>query len=280
MATLHDIGKCVEEILSYLKLCFSREPLMATVCVQQLLKTLFGTNLASQYEGAQGGPSRSQGKALRLGSSSLRPGLYHYCFMAPYTHFTQALADASLRNMVQAEQEQDASGWVHTHQGYIYTHFTQALADASLRNMVQAEQEQDASGWFDVMQKVSNQLRSSITNVTKQRGDKNAIHNHIRLFEPLVIKALKLYTTSTSVALQRQVLDLLAQLVQLRVNYCLLDSDQVFIGFVLKQFEYIEVGQFRDSEAIVPNIFFFLVLLSYERYTPNRSSASKDHSTV
>uniref|UniRef100_A0A665U8I2 Huntingtin n=1 Tax=Echeneis naucrates TaxID=173247 RepID=A0A665U8I2_ECHNA len=196
----------------------------------QLLKTLFGTNLASQYEGVLSGPSRSQGKALRLGSSSLRPGLYHYCFMAPYTHFTQALADASLRNMVQAEQEQDTSGW------------------------------------FDVMQKASNQLRSNIANATRHRGDKNAIHNHIRLFEPLVIKALKQYTTSTSVALQRQVLDLLAQLVQLRVNYCLLDSDQVFIGFVLKQFEYIEVGQFRDSEAIIPNIFFFLVLLSYERY--------------
>ncbi|XP_030287359.1 huntingtin isoform X7 [Sparus aurata] len=230
LATLHDISKCVEEILGYLKSCFSREPTMATVCVQQLLKTLFGTNLASQYEGVLSGPSRSQGKALRLGSSSLRPGLYHYCFMAPYTHFTQALADASLRNMVQAEQEQDTSGW------------------------------------FDVMQKASNQLRSNIANATRNRGDKNAIHNHIRLFEPLVIKALKQYTTSTSVALQRQVLDLLAQLVQLRVNYCLLDSDQVFIGFVLKQFEYIEVGQFRDSEAIIPNIFFFLVLLSYERY--------------
>uniref|UniRef100_A0A8C9ZM16 Huntingtin n=1 Tax=Sander lucioperca TaxID=283035 RepID=A0A8C9ZM16_SANLU len=230
LATLHDISKCVEEILGYLKSCFSREPTMATVCVQQLLKTLFGTNLASQCEGVLSGPSRSQGKALRLGSSSLRPGLYHYCFMAPYTHFTQALADASLRNMVQAEQEHDTSGW------------------------------------FDVMQKASNQLRSNIANATRNRGDKNAIHNHIRLFEPLVIKALKQYTTSTSVALQRQVLDLLAQLVQLRVNYCLLDSDQVFIGFVLKQFEYIEVGQFRDSEAIIPNIFFFLVLLSYERY--------------
>ncbi|XP_062852378.1 huntingtin isoform X2 [Trichomycterus rosablanca] len=230
LATLHDIGKCVEEILSYLKSCFLREPTLATVCVQQLLKTLFGTNLASQYDASSLHPCRSQGKALRLGSSSLRPGLYHYCFMAPYTHFTQALADASLRNMVQAEQEQDTSGW------------------------------------FDVMQKVSNQLRSSITNVTRHRGDKNAIHNHIRLFEPLVIKALKQYTTSTCVALQKQVLDLLAQLVQLRVNYCLLDSDQVFIGFVLKQFEYIEVGQFRDSEAIIPSIFFFLVLLSYERY--------------
>ncbi|XP_050803209.1 huntingtin isoform X2 [Gopherus flavomarginatus] len=230
LATLQDIGKCVEEILGYLKSCFNREPMMATVCVQQLLKTLFGTNLASQYDGLSSNPSKSQGKAQRLGSSNLRPGLYHYCFMAPYTHFTQALADASLRNMVQAEPEHDASGW------------------------------------FDVLQKVSTQLKTSLTSVTKHRADKNAIHNHIRLFEPLVIKALKQYTTTTSVQLQRQVLDLLAQLVQLRVNYCLLDSDQVFIGFVLKQFEYIEVGQFRESEAIIPNIFFFLVLLSYERY--------------
>ncbi|XP_021144210.2 huntingtin isoform X1 [Columba livia] len=230
LATLQDIGKCVEEILGYLKSCFNREPTMATVCVQQLLKTLFGTNLASQYDGLSSNPSKAQGKAQRLGSSSLRPGLYHYCFMAPYTHFTQALADASLRNMVQAEQEHDASGW------------------------------------FDVLQKVSTQLKTSMTSAAKHRADKNAIHNHIRLFEPLVIKALKQYTTTTSVQLQRQVLDLLAQLVQLRVNYCLLDSDQVFIGFVLKQFEYIEVGQFRESEAIIPNIFFFLVLLSYERY--------------
>ncbi|EFB15589.1 hypothetical protein PANDA_004691, partial [Ailuropoda melanoleuca] len=230
LATLQDIGKCVEEILGYLKSCFSREPVMATVCVQQLLKTLFGTNLASQFDGLSSNPSKSQGRAQRLGSSSVRPGLYHCCFMAPYTHFTQALADASLRNMVQAEQDHDTSGW------------------------------------FDVLQKVSTQLKTNLTSATKNRADKNAIHNHIRLFEPLVIKALKQYTTTTSVQLQRQVLDLLAQLVQLRVNYCLLDSDQVFIGFVLKQFEYIEVGQFRESEAIIPNIFFFLVLLSYERY--------------
>uniref|UniRef100_A0A4W2FFD3 Huntingtin n=1 Tax=Bos indicus x Bos taurus TaxID=30522 RepID=A0A4W2FFD3_BOBOX len=230
LATLQDIGKCVEEILGYLKSCFSREPMMATVCVQQLLKTLFGTNLASQLDGLSSHASKSQGRAQRLGSSSARPGLYHYCFMAPYTLFTQALADASLRNAAQAEQDQDTAGW------------------------------------FDVLQKVSTQLKTNLTSVTKNRADKNAIHNHIRLFEPLVIKALKQYTTTTSVQLQKQVLDLLAQLVQLRVNYCLLDSDQVFIGFVLKQFEYIEVGQFRESEAIIPNIFFFLVLLSYERY--------------
>uniref|UniRef100_A0A8C5STQ9 Huntingtin n=1 Tax=Laticauda laticaudata TaxID=8630 RepID=A0A8C5STQ9_LATLA len=230
LATLQDIGKYVEEILCYLKSCFNKEPVMATVCVQQLLKTLFGTNLASQFDSWSSNSCRAQGKCQRLGSSNLHPGLYHCCFMAPYTQFTQALADASLRNMMQAEQDRDSSGW------------------------------------FDILQKASAQLKTGTTNMAKHRADKNIIHNHIRLFEPLVIKALKQYTTTTSVQLQRQVLDLLAQLVQLRVNYCLLDSDQVFIGFVLKQFEYIEVGQFRESEAIIPSVFFFLVLLSYERY--------------
>ena len=66
--------------------------------------------MASQFDGLASTPSKSQGRAQRLGSSSVRPGLYHYCFMAPYTHFTQALADASLRNLVQAEQDHDASG--------------------------------------------------------------------------------------------------------------------------------------------------------------------------
>lgn len=83
---------------------------MTSVLPLQLLKTLFGTNLASQLDGLSSHASKSQGRAQRLGSSSARPGLYHYCFMAPYTLFTQALADASLRNAAQAEQDQDTSG--------------------------------------------------------------------------------------------------------------------------------------------------------------------------
>ena len=53
------------------------------------------------------------------------------------------------------------------------------------------------------------------------------IAGYIRLFEPLVIKSLKLYTSTSDVELQKQVLNLLIQLIHLRVNYCLLDSDQV-----------------------------------------------------
>jgi huntingtin len=54
--------------------------------------------------------------------------------------------------------------------------------------------------------------------------------------------------------------------VQLRVNYCLLDSDQIFLGFVLKQFEFTEEGQIPLAEELIPRIFYFLVHLPYEKH--------------
>ena len=45
-----------------------------------------------------------------------------------------------------------------------------------------------------------------------------------------------------------------------------MDSDQVFIGFVIKQVELVENGEIPNAQKVVPNIFRFLVLLSYEKY--------------
>ncbi|KAJ8928271.1 hypothetical protein NQ314_019222 [Rhamnusium bicolor] len=84
--------------------------------------------------------------------------------------------------------------------------------------------------------------------VVLSRSSDKVLANYIRIFEPMVIKSLKQYTVTSDVKVQCRVLQLLNQLVQLRVNYCLLDSEQVFIGFVLKQFEYIEEGQVPLSE--------------------------------
>ena len=50
----------------------------------------------------------------------------------------------------------------------------------------------------------------------------------------MVIRALKHYTITSNVEQQSQVLQLLIQLVHLRVNYCLLDSDKIFVTYVLK----------------------------------------------
>ena len=73
----------------------------------------------------------------------------------------------------------------------------------------------------------------------------------------MVIRALKHYTLTSDVAQQGQVLRLLVQLVQLRVNYCLLDSDKIFIGYVLKQLEMVEEGQIvaKGAAELIPNIF-------------------------
>ena len=41
---------------------------------------------------------------------------------------------------------------------------------------------------------------------------------------------------------------------------------QIFIGFVLKQLELIEEGQISHADVLIPSIFEFLVLLSYEKH--------------
>jgi hypothetical protein len=41
---------------------------------------------------------------------------------------------------------------------------------------------------------------------------------------------------------------------------------QIFTGFVLKQLEAIEEGQINNADELIPHIFEFLVLLSYENY--------------
>ncbi|XP_047352945.1 huntingtin isoform X1 [Vespa velutina] len=111
---------------------------------------------------------------------------------------------------------------------------------------------------------------------TRRKGDrklsyiyssdhKASVATFIRLFEPMVIKSMEQYTITSNISLQCQVLMLLSQLIQLKVNYCLLDSDKIFIGFVLKQFEFIEEGQIQQAEDLLPKIFSFLVHLSYEK---------------
>ena len=74
------------------------------------------------------------------------------------------------------------------------------------------------------------------------------------------------YTITSDIEQQSQVLRLLIQLVHLRVNYCLLDSDKIFVTFVLKQLNLIEESQMPGAPLVIPDIFKFLVLLSYEKH--------------
>ncbi|KAL3192992.1 hypothetical protein MRX96_058498 [Rhipicephalus microplus] len=223
VAQLQDLNRHVEELLSYLRLSMTVEPLTTVQCVRQLLKALFGTNLTSLWEGS------TNNDFLSTNLTAASTGLYHNCCSYPYACLSKLLASYSSRSPL-------------------------LTADATT-----------LGSWLSWMRRGCEKKISALLKPSNKRG-KAVLAAHIRLFEPVVLQALKQYTVSSSSHLQASVLDLLAQLVHLRVNYCLLDSDQIFIGFVIKQFEFIEEGQIQNAEVLIPQIFYFLVLLSYERY--------------
>lgn len=135
----------------------------------------------------------------------------------------------------------------------------------SMGNNCRGENEPD-TGWVGLLHRKGDRKFFSIfKSLSRSSDQKTSVASFIRLFEPMVIKSLKQYTVTSSVSLQCQVLMLLSQLVQLKVNYCLLDSERIFIGFVLKQFEFIEEGHVKQTEDLLPKIFNFLVHLSYEK---------------
>ncbi|XP_066585967.1 huntingtin isoform X2 [Prorops nasuta] len=122
------------------------------------------------------------------------------------------------------------------------------------------------TGWMKLSRRIGDKKLSLIfKNLTYSTDHKNPVAVFISLFEPMVIKSLRQYTITSSIELQCQVLMLLNQLIQLRINYCLLDSEKVFINFVLKQFELIEEGYIEQIEELLPKVFQFLVQLSFEK---------------
>ncbi|XP_060528068.1 huntingtin [Cylas formicarius] len=148
--------------------------------------------------------------------------------------------------------------------GLFYNLFQNPYDDiASSIEMLRNNSKIDYDGDYTIMGYLHRPGLKSIVSISKA-SDKT-LADYIRIFEPMVIKSLKQYTVTSDVRLQSRVLQLLNQLVQLRVNYCLLDSEQVFKDFVLKQFEYIEEGQISFSEELIPKIFQFFVSLSYSK---------------
>ena len=229
------IGKHTEELLHYLKSMLNIVPLGSLACVQSLLRCIFKTNAA--YTPL---PDQLSSSCTTLtGDSISGVGMFYLCFDQPYNDL------------------------VHT---FHLARDSTSTPDRSESSLFMG----GANKPFCTNAKSSN-LHPRASVFKPLPGDKKSteralLGSYIRLFEPMVIKALKHYTLTSDVQQQCQVLQLLIQLVRLRVNYCLLDSDQIFISFVLKQLELIEEGQISNAHILIPNIFKFLVLLSYEKY--------------
>uniref|UniRef100_A0A915JVS0 Uncharacterized protein n=1 Tax=Romanomermis culicivorax TaxID=13658 RepID=A0A915JVS0_ROMCU len=86
-------------------------------------------------------------------------------------------------------------------------------------------------GWF------GSRTSKYILNLLKEAEHKERLTTYIRQFESVVVQALKFYTVSVDVNVYKAVISLLVQLIQIRVNYCLLDNNQRFIAFLFQQLE-------------------------------------------
>ncbi|XP_046850180.1 huntingtin-like isoform X3 [Xenia sp. Carnegie-2017] len=245
LVTFSDLGKNMEEIIGYFQATVKCEAATTFLCVQQTLRAIFGVNIAAQ---PNQGSSHSAQQIDVLDTEISVPSCLEDCV--------------------------DKSSNV----GFYRTYFEEMQSEISaafneIRTRDQTVEAKESKSFKDLsFIKMLRQRRGSFRPPLKV--DKQAqVHSYIRMFEPLVIRALKEYTTSSSIQTQAQVLSILVQLIRLRVNYALLDSEQAFLNFVLKQFEFIEAGQIRDVERFSPHIFQFLLLLSYDCFQPKFNQA-------
>ncbi len=103
--------------------------------------------------------------------------------------------------------------------------FLQALQSSGIAPSTSSTPTESLYAWL----RYSGERRQPLILRPSSGLDKTTIAGYIRLFEPLVILTLRDYTSTSSAALQVEILSLLSQLIHLRVNYCQLDADQRFL---------------------------------------------------
>ncbi|KAK9679360.1 Huntingtin protein region [Popillia japonica] len=250
-----ETSKIAEEILSYMQTIFHLEPTCTITCVHQLLKSLFGSNLLL--------------KSL-FGSNLVES--HRSDIIRTTIKQQKQRQNENQRNADRQDDNDDDDSDPDTlyyvlsrfHYENILNHFE--LIRSKWFSTIGNETYYD-SGASSKLTTTPSSSPSFRKREKRQIGPNKStdkmLANYIRLFESMVIGSLKHYTITSDVQVQCAVLRLLNQLVRLKVNYCLLDSEQVFIKFIQKQFEYIEDGLVMNPEKLIPNMFDFLTSLSH-----------------
>ncbi|RZF49148.1 hypothetical protein LSTR_LSTR008434 [Laodelphax striatellus] len=227
-------GRIAEELLHSLCVTVALEPTCSIKTVQQLLKSLFGANYLARWDEEREKIDKRQALSNLPDSST---GFYYSVFQQPYTKLGDYLE-------INSKTCTEIPRTLPIEYGIL------------LESLDIIEKE----GPSYVRERISNSR-----NNTGRNSDKASLASYIRLLVPRVTQALKKYTVTSCVSIQIAVLDLLSQLVQLRVNFLNLDSDQIFITFIHKQFDFLEEGQIRRAEELIPKLFQFLIYLSHEK---------------
>ncbi|OQV21760.1 putative Huntingtin [Hypsibius exemplaris] len=213
-----------DEMMRYLRVTMDVEGQASVYCVEQLLRCLFGCNLAQMDS-----------------TNFLKDVRAHFVPMSFSSELLVAFAETSsvgvfLPRFMQSTVQQTANG----------------------------QMEEWSSRWNNSLENHRIEcLELLFKSYTKEK--RVIMSETIRQFESVVIKSLQLYTCTVECGAQVQVLDLLVLLLQLHVNYNVLDGDHVFLKYILKQLELLEMGQLATSQKLLLYLFRFLIHLSHDK---------------
>ena len=131
-----------------------------------------------------------------------------------------------------------------------------------LAKLRQIQRQVTLDSYWECEKRVKRRCERKIFSLLEKASSDTTISSNIKLFEPIVVKALHTYTVTGNSELQIAILQLVCQLVKVRVNYSLLDTDQLFLTFIKSQFEN---DTCINDELLVREIFQLLTLLSHEK---------------
>lgn len=249
-----------QEVLGYMHVLVTPEPRVVLQCVQQLLAALFGNTKVATSKPPRPSVPVSMMDATGTESAEDSAPLYDYASSA--TDWTPVGAGVGCvtgffeRCTVVAPTQQTVEG--RTIMAQPRSSPTEELPRSQGGGAL------SGMGGGSSASTTNGAGKGSADGVKESALNKSMTAGLIRLFEPLVIRAMNMYTSTSSVPLQIQILDLLNILLALRVNYTLLDSDMLFVKSILKQLDLIEHGHVRDVQDLLSHLFLFLSHLAHD----------------
>ena len=251
----NETSKYLDESLIYLKILFSIDSANVVKCVTQMLKSLFRMNFLNNYLNGLAEYVNTTNLNANQNSSKIET-MNTFITMLHNKPGHMVKSKSGLFASLIKNISEDFNAYVQNQNVLfksdqrISSPSSQNLQDYENNENKQNKNEQTTSSQSNQSKFSLNPLnlvnfmrKKSNDNLKQQQRlklDAKLITLYIRSFESIVIKSLRQYTTTCYVNLQVRVLELLVQLIYLKVNYSLLDSDKIFIEHVLKQFDFLE----------------------------------------
>lgn len=161
IATLTEFGRIAEDILSYLRSLFILDASTCVECVQQLLKCLFGTNI----------------------TANIQEILYNNKKDDNVRKWTFQLIHSIYKDIFKDKNVEEFFGFYYNVLEKPYNDLS--LCVNSLRNINKTDCDSDST--------VMGYLHRKDVKQTLPKSCEKTLANYIRIFEPMVIKSLKVF---------------------------------------------------------------------------------------